>query len=285
MVDANTLFQAMNGIHEEDVIMAGQIYLEKEQPKHKNTKRILMIALAAALTLALSIAAYAAGVVSSPKAAEKVALAELVKWQELGLLSEEVEADGDTAKVVDIRERAGGEYWFGRLFNHSYDVRFLGGEDNKYFLNLGVDTLTGKITSANIEAKAEETDAPVREVAGEQPADPEAPEGEYVPVTYYYYENFEDIFPGDMTVDRFCSLLAEYWGFTGYRLADTEEDVYYNAHWEAVDGASLLRDMPKDNYYLTIFFEGDQEGAPMYLQLSEFPGRVCLTLGTRHLIG
>ena len=265
--------------------MAGQIYLENEQPRHRKTRRLVIPALAAVLTLALSIGAYAASVVSSPKAAEKVALTELVKWQEMGLLSKEVTADENTARVVEIREHDGGEYWYGRLFTHSYDVRLLGGEDNKYFLNLGVDTLTGKITSANIEAKADDTDVPVREVDGEQPADPEDPEGGSVPVTYYFYENFDDIFPEDMTVDRFCTLLAEYWGFSGYRLADTEEDVYYHLHQSPVDGASSLADMPRDNYYLTIFFEGDQAGAPMYLQLSQFPGRVCLTLGTRHLIG
>ena len=88
-------------------------------------------------------------------------------------------------------------------------------------------------------------------------------------------------------MDRFCTLLAEYWGFTGYRIADTDDD-FYGEHWDAVDGSTLLRDLSSDtrgNYYMTVFFEGDQEGAPMYLQLAQFPGRVSLMLGTGHAVG
>ena len=53
------LLRAMNGIHEEDVVMAGNIYYQTSKPQH-SSKRILTIALAAALILALGIAAYAA---------------------------------------------------------------------------------------------------------------------------------------------------------------------------------------------------------------------------------
>ena len=51
---------------------------------------------------------------------------------------------------------------------------------------------------------------------------------------------------------------------------------------------SLLKDMPrenKDNYYLTVFFDGDQKGAPMYLQLHQFPGYIMLMVGTVHAVG
>ena len=66
------------------------------------------------------------------------------------------------------------------------------------------------------------------------------------------------------------------------------DEVYYDAHWPAVDGETLLRDLSGDtrvNYYLTVFFDGDQEGAPMYVQLSQFPGRVCMMVGTNHAVG
>ena len=46
--------------------------------------------------------------------------------------------------------------------------------------------------------------------------------------------------------------------------------------------------MPKLNptqYYLTGFFEGDQEGVPMYLELGNYPGYVDLTIGNHHSIG
>ena len=273
MTDSLTLLRAMNGIHEEDVVMAGNMYLNQEKPKHFKSRRIITLALAAALILSFGVAAYAiGGTANSPKAAERVALEELEKWKAMGLLSAEVAADGEAVQIVELQEHVGSEYWFGRLFPHSYDVRFYGGEDNKYFSSLQVDTMTGQIKKATFEAKADETDAPVRETTGTVPVDPQRPDGETQAVTYYFYDNFDDIFPADMTVDRFCTLLAEYWGFSGYRLADTT-DSFYQEHWSAVDGSSLLKDMPTGNYYLTIYFEGDQEGAPMYLQLDQFPGR------------
>ena len=58
MLDALTLLRAMNGIHEEDVVMAGKINFY-ESTAHKTTKRLMTLALVAALLLALGAAAYA----------------------------------------------------------------------------------------------------------------------------------------------------------------------------------------------------------------------------------
>ena len=60
MLNSLTLLRAMNGIHEEDVVMAGNSYFDEKQVKHLKTKRIISFALAAALILSLGIAAYAA---------------------------------------------------------------------------------------------------------------------------------------------------------------------------------------------------------------------------------
>ena len=60
MLNSLTLLRAMNGIHEEDVVMAGNSYFDEKQVKHLRTKRIISFALAAALILSLGIAAYAA---------------------------------------------------------------------------------------------------------------------------------------------------------------------------------------------------------------------------------
>ena len=57
-MDSLTLLRAMNGIHEEDVIMAGKIYME-DKAVYRRTKRLLSLALAAVLLLALGAAAYA----------------------------------------------------------------------------------------------------------------------------------------------------------------------------------------------------------------------------------
>ncbi|MCR4607710.1 MAG: hypothetical protein K5771_08305 [Oscillospiraceae bacterium] len=256
------------------------------QKTKKFSRRVLTFALAACLILALAVTAYAVGsAVNSPKAAEKVAREELEKWKEMGLFSKEVTVNGPADMIYEIEGHTGSDYWYGRIFSHSYDVRWYMGEEGKYFLNLRVDTITGKIKFASIEARADETDVPVEAVELDVPVDPEDPDGEWTVKTEYLYDNFDDIFPADMTIDRFCSLLAEYWGFSGYTLADTVDESYYDAHWSAPDGSSLLKDMPTDNYYLTVFFEGDQEGAPMYIQLSQFPGRVNMNIGTGHAVG
>ena len=60
MLNSLTLLRAMNGIHEEDVVLAGNSYFDEKQVKHFKTKRIISFALAAALILSLGIAAYAA---------------------------------------------------------------------------------------------------------------------------------------------------------------------------------------------------------------------------------
>ena len=57
-MDELTLLRAMNGIHEEDVVMAGNLYFT-ENTARKTTKRLFTLALAAALLLALGAAAYA----------------------------------------------------------------------------------------------------------------------------------------------------------------------------------------------------------------------------------
>ena len=59
MLDSLTLLRAMNGIHEEDVVMAGNIYLNEKKSTHRKTRRVFAIALAAALLLALGGTAYA----------------------------------------------------------------------------------------------------------------------------------------------------------------------------------------------------------------------------------
>ena len=61
MLDSYTLLRAMNGIHEEDVIMAGKIYFNDKKQEHISGRRIISFALAATLILALGMGAYAAG--------------------------------------------------------------------------------------------------------------------------------------------------------------------------------------------------------------------------------
>ena len=261
-----------------------------ERIVHLKKKRIITFALAAVLMLALGVTAYA-GVasVATPQAAEKVAREQIEVWKEMGLLSQDVTFEGPANAVLEIEEYEGGDYWYGRFFPHSYDVRWYCNRQydqdwHKYGCNLRVDTLSGKIMWANIDAVADENAVPERKEDIEVLPDPE---GEPTTQTWYFYDNYTDIFPADITVDRFCSLLAEYWGFSGYTLAETVDE-FYNTHFEAIDGSTLLKDLngdTRENYYLTVFFDGDQKGAPMYIQLHQFPGYVNLTLGTGHGVG
>ena len=46
MLNSLTLLRAMNGIYEEDVVMAGNSYFDEKQLKHLKTKRIISFALA-----------------------------------------------------------------------------------------------------------------------------------------------------------------------------------------------------------------------------------------------
>ena len=251
---------------------------------------IVAFALTLALTLALSAGACAAGEeIKTPEEAQKAALEQIGIWKDMGLLNPDVCFEGDADDIVEFEETVGGERWFGRLFTHGYDVRWYCNRSGspKYGCNLRVDALTGTITMATIDAVADENAEPVREMKMEYPVDPKNPEAEPETKTWYFYDNYTDIFPADMTVDRFCTLLAEYWGFSGYTLAETN-DAEYGTHFEPIDGSTLLKDLngdSRDNYYLTVFFDGDQESAPMYIELHQFPGYVSLTLGTGHAVG
>ena len=272
-----------------------------ERMIHMKKKKFITLGLVAALLLTLSVAAYAINqAVGTPQAAQRVALQEIERWKELGLLNPEVGFEGEANMIVEIKEHTGNESWYGRFFPHSYDVRWYLGAvgafqtppqdavQRKYGCNLTIDTLSGKITAATIDAKAGEDAVPVREDVWKDPVDPSDPEGEWVEKPIYFYDNYADIFPADMTVDRFCTLLAEYWGFSGYRLAETVDEFYYDEPQASVDPNSLLKDLNADtraNYYLTVFFEGDQPGVPMYIQLNQFPGYVSLMVGTVHAVG
>ena len=261
-------------------------------------KRIVSIFLSVLLILMLSGAASAEGeLIKTEKDAVEAAEQELEVWKEMGLLCPEVSLEGEPDSIVEIEPKTGDDYWYGREFSHAYEVRWWMAaridtelEVPAYGCNLRIDARTGKIIQADIEAMAAADDVPASERTLEieipDPSDPSKTVTETK--TFYFYDNFDDIFPADMTVDRFCTLLAEYWGFSGYTLADTIDEAYFDEPVAPVEASSLLKDMPSDtavNYYLTVFFEGDQEGAPMYVYLQRYPGYVMMNVGVTHAVG
>lgn len=254
-----------------DVVSAEKIkeltmsQLKTENPGrfHRSTRRVLTLALAAALLLSLTVAAYAAASrISDPLTAERVAQQEIERWKELGLLSPDVHFDGPAEEIIEVQERIGGTGWFGRIFPHHFDVRwYFGRNGRKYGCNLSIDTLSGKIMQAVVFAVPDPDRAPVRT------------EGEWT-----FYDNFDDIFPEDVTVGRFCSLLTEYWGFSGYRLSGRS----------GIGEETPLKDLPSDTRpgsFLMVYFEGDQQGAPRYVELAQYAGHVALNVGTGHSVG
>ncbi|MBE6969674.1 MAG: hypothetical protein E7442_06100 [Ruminococcaceae bacterium] len=245
---------------------------ERSKPMKKRIWRTVLIA--AVVASLLCVAVYAAGaIINSPEQAVKVAEKEIERMKELGLLSEEVTLQGEP-QTFEIPERQGDDYWYGRIFPHSYVVRWAGSE-HKYFVDLFVDTIRGKIVKLTIEASADADDP----VAYENDWDGDG-------TAEKYYANFDDVFPPEVTIGEYCSRLNEYWEFDGYTLVNTVEDRFYNFDVPPPDGSSRLTSISEiDNYYLTVFFEGDQSGAPMYIQLGHFPGRINLIIGTNHQVG
>ena len=255
-----------------------------ERIVHMKKKRIVSFAIAAVLMLTLGVAVYAAyDTVATPQAAEKVALQQLAEWRELGLISEDIVFDRAADRIVESREERGGESWYGRLFPHSFSVQWHL-RDEKYGCVLNIDTLEGKIMFANFFANANEDEAPTDEVELTVGKDGETK-------TFYYYENYDDLVPAEETVDEFCSALAKYWGYSGYHLACESDAVYteeYAAAFAAVEPSTRLLDVAWDRTgrcFLAVYFEGDPDGAPVYLDMIPYPGFVGLDVGIRHPVG
>ena len=184
--------------------------------------------------------------------------------------------DGEPSYLGEAPNKGVSDYWFGRIFPHSYIVRGTTA-DGKYFMNLFVDTMSGKIVQLSTEAKADETDTP-------SPGGDVTVETGNGTETFHTYNNYDDILPDGMTVDKFCTLLAKYWGFSGYRLAQTDDAMFHYAQLNP-GGGELLTDFAGANSYLTVYFDGDQSGTPMYISLDRFPGRVNVLFGMLHQVG
>lgn len=247
-------------------------------------KRIISLAIAAVLLLSLSISAFALyDSISTPEAAEKVAREQMEVWRDLGILRPEFALEGAADNIVEIEERSGGAAWYGRFFPHSFDVHWYFGKQ-KYGCSLNIDTLDGKIKSATFFAVADVDAEPTEEIELTV-----GPEGETE--TFYFYDNYSDLVPADQTVDGFCSALAKYWGYTGYRLADKGDPVYtegYAAFFASVDGSTRMLDVPWDMsgcYFLAVYFDGDAENAPVYIAMMRFPGYVGIDVGISHPVG
>ena len=244
------------------------------KPKRAGAARLAarVALIAAIIFVLLTGSAYAVGLyVSSPEQAWKTAQREIQKMKDMGILSQEVQIGSEAKQIIERREETDPEFYFERLFKRRYDIRVYG--DGKYAVNLYIDMETGKITYLSVSAKADENDEKVERACWN---------GEKA----YYPANYDDIIPADMTVDKLCTLLGEYWGFTGYSLSGTK-DGFYRYDTDVPSGDMLVSELG-DEPYLTVYFDGDQSGVPMYIDLYGFigdGGGVYVNLGTNHGIG
>ena len=201
----------------------------------------------------------------NPVIAKRLAEGELRRLQDLGIINPDIAFDGDL-EYCAYADAYDSDY---RTSTHGFYARDYSG---KYLINFRIDDqVTGDIRSATFEAVADEDDEITDSV-------------EWDGETFYYYDNFDDIFPADLTVGKLCDLLAQYWGFTGWRLADTY-DPFYDEEFKAPAEDLPVVELPEGNYYATVYFDGDQEGAPMFFQKMHFPGRVCFMFGEGHAVG
>lgn len=282
-MNAYDVMDAMNGIAPEKVQHALELmgYIPGEKKKHSARKTLRIVLIAAAITALLTACGYTVGrIINSPEQAWSVTRQELGRMRDMGILSPEIEIPQEAALVMECPESDGHmgddmqDYWYGRIFPLRYSVTAV---SDKHDFHLDVNIATGKITKLSIDARPDE---------GEEPVTLEGTSfftGE--PTSYEADVNFDDIVPADVTVDEFCARLQEYWGFSGYTVAGTKDEFY---HYDTDPPAGDTRLIDTANGpYLTVFFDGDQQGVPMYIELSSYghPGGVYFTAGTNHAIG
>ena len=264
------LLEAIGYIDDKYIVEAASYDPGKTVSFSSARKVFRMIAIAAALVMLLSCTVLAADrLINSPERAWKVAQEQIEKMKDIGILASDVELADQPETITEVPRQELGSYWYQRILRHRYSII---SRTTKYLVYVEVDTTNGRIYKFTIEAQADSADVPTS--VEKDPATGD---------TYTYYENYEDILPAGMTVGRYCSLLCGYWGYKGYTLSGTQDD-FYGYSTDAPSGDMLLTELSEDAY-LTVYFDGDQRGAPMYIQLSQFPGSVSVAVGTVHLIG
>ena len=221
--------------------------------------------------------------INSPEMAQETVRSEIKKMQDLGLLAEELYIADSPADFVEFFDdeflsRTDRPVWAVRWYCDSwYENNWEG--DSRYGISAQLDARSGKIMLLTIEAAADENTEIAYTVPTEvEVYDEQSGETKWVEEEWLYHENFSDIFDVEMSMNTFCDLLNEYWGFNG---------------WTLGGGGALNLEVPLIDltagttgyYYVAFTFDGDEEGKHMYVQLNEFPGRVCLMLGTDHAKG
>lgn len=259
----------------DDYVSSAQVFLGLTSPAEKPKrgrgagKAVRILLIAAVLVSLLTTTAFAASeyLLNSPKQAVKAAGEQLALWHDMGVLSAGLEITEANTRVLKMDSSQDlGEGFFHRLLKPRYNLLC---KTERYLISADIDMATGKLGFVSINAYAGENDTPID--AGEEVS------------AYLYYDNTDDILPDTLTVDALCSSLAEYWGFSGYTLSGTE-DTMYGWSTDVPSGDTLVRDLA-DQPYLTVYFDGDQRGVPMFVELYRVAGATVFSIGTNHMLG
>ena len=274
-MNGSYLMKVLDVLDDGDAQETVQALYGEEKTAVRHTKRKLgrTLLLAAVLISLLTVTAYAANAyLTSPEQAIKVAKRELQLWEELGIVKPQGAFPEENAVANKMDGEDLGGSFYHRILRPHYTVT-LNHETGSVVCM--VDTANGKIYHVSFEAKADEDDPIVGDGI------------EWDDGTAYVRDNVSDLVPEGQTLDELCQMLCDYWGFTGYRIGDTNyaDYQYEDVHYEGDELVSALWQQP----FATVYFEGDQDGVPMYIELSAFayPGRSStgLLIGTNHGVG
>ena len=273
------IMEAINGIRDEDVETAGKFLgqIEPEsgagRPGGRRRGWVKIVLIAAVIASLLSLPAYALTeyLLNSPEQAQKQALEEVDRLNELGIIQVNLEPDQEATKIFKTQGQELGLDFFHRIIYPNYHVQLF---DGKYKFVTQLDMASGKLQFISITAKADEEDRVYQE-------ENSLPDGSSQTLTRY--DNTDDLVSPELTVGELCAALAEYWGFEGYTLSGTE-NTDYGWDTEAPAEDSLVKDI-LDGPYITVYFDGDQEGVPMYVELYTVSGATVMSIGTNHLVG
>ena len=205
------------------------------------------------------------------EAALTAAQAALDELYELGLLSTHHHLDPVKASHIGVTEPGEKATTFNdRILPPCYQVSCGTEEENWVSLYVSIDS--GKALACSIATHPQEGDAQLDK-------DPIDMDGRKL----YFYDNFERVMREDMTLDDYCALLNDYWGFDGYTISGTQyADYGYDTQPPA--GDTLMKDLMGQSF-VTLYFEGDQEDMPMFLEGNYFPEDTHFNFGFFHMVG
>ena len=167
-----------------------------------------IVLIAAVIASLLSLPAYALTeyLLNSPEQAQKQALEEVDRLNELGIIQVNLEPDQEATKIFKTQGQELGLDFFHRIIYPNYHVQLF---DGKYKFVTQLDMASGKLQFISITAKADEEDRVYQE-------ENSLPDGSSQTLTRY--DNTDDLVSPELTVGELCAALAEYWGFEGYTL-------------------------------------------------------------------